>query len=151
MAGKTTVFAADFLKLIFNGTTIPNIARDVDPATGSPLTSLFLSLHTSDPGRTPANGQLTNELQYNGGGQRVGVVRSASGWTVTNDAVSPAAVVNFPEKTSGDGGSANWVGVGTSQSGAGKLLWSGQLTPPIVVTANGTVPSIKTSSTITET
>jgi hypothetical protein len=146
MAGKTTVFANDFLKLIFNKTPIANIADD---AASSPLQNLFLSLHTQDPGR--GGTQLTNELQYNGGGQRVSVVRSNAGWTVTTDAVSPAAVVNFPEKTSGDGGTANWVGVGTSQSGAGKLLWSGQLTPPIVVTANGTVPSIKTSSTITET
>jgi hypothetical protein len=152
MAGKTTVFASDFLKLIFNGTTIANIAKNVDPG-DSPLTNLFLSLHTGDPevvGNT-GNAQTYLELQYNGGGQRVGVVRSLSGWTVTGNSVSPASVVNFPEKTSGTGGTATFVGIGTSQSNAGKLLWSGELSTPIVVTADGTVPSIKTSSTITET
>ena len=149
MAGKTTVFANDFLKLIFNKTTIANLA-DAD-AVASPLGSLFLSLHTADPG--VGGNQTTNELAYTGYARK-DVVRSASGWTVSNGppaSVSPANVVNFPEKTGGAGGTATFVGIGTSVNGTGKLLWSGQLSPAIVVTADGTVPSIKTSSTITET
>lgn len=44
---KGNTFELDFLKLVFNATAIANIA---DNAASSPLTSLYLALHTADPG-----------------------------------------------------------------------------------------------------
>ena len=46
MAGKTDVFENDILKLIFNASAIANLA---DNAASSPVTKLYLSLHTADP------------------------------------------------------------------------------------------------------
>jgi hypothetical protein len=40
-------FENDIAKLIFNATAIANIA---DNAASSPLTSLYVALHTADPG-----------------------------------------------------------------------------------------------------
>ena len=43
----SNAFANDLLKLIFNATPIANLA---DNAASSPLSSLYMALHTSDPG-----------------------------------------------------------------------------------------------------
>ena len=60
------------LDLIFKATAIANIA---DNAASSPLTNLYVSLHTSDPGE--AGSQTTNECAY-GSYARVAVARSGS-------------------------------------------------------------------------
>jgi hypothetical protein len=44
---KSNAFENDLLKLIFNATAIANLA---DNAASSPLTNLYVSLHTADPG-----------------------------------------------------------------------------------------------------
>ena len=46
---KGNTFENDWMKLIFNATAIANIA---DNAASSPLTNLYVSLHTADPGET---------------------------------------------------------------------------------------------------
>lgn len=143
MAGKSDTFENDLLKLIFNATTIANIAIN---ATSSPLTHLYVALHTADPGEAEA--QTTSEISYTGYA-RVAVVRTSSGWTVTGNSVSPAAAIDFPEMTGGTGGTVTHVSVGTASTGAGKILYSGALDPNITV-ATGVIPRIKTTSTITE-
>jgi len=142
--GKTTVFAGDFLKLILNATAIADLA---DNDATSPLTALFVSLHTADPG--VGGSQNTNEISYTGYA-RVSVARTAGGWTVVGNVVSPTAAITFGQMTAGAGGTATFAGIGTLVSGAGKLMWSGTLTPNIVV-INGVTPVIPTTSTITET
>lgn len=140
---KGNTFENDLLKLIFNATAIANIA---DNAAASPLTDLYVSLHTGDPGE--GGSQTTSEISYTGYA-RVAVARSGSGWTVTANSVSPAAAVTFGEMTAGAGGTVTHVGVGTASSGAGKLLYSGTVTPNIVV-SNGSIPELTTASAITE-
>lgn len=140
---KGDTFENDFLKLIFNATPIANIA---DNAATSPLTNLYLSLHTADPGE--AGNQTTNEINYTGYA-RVPVARSGAGWTVTGNSVSPAADILFGTMTAGAGGTATHGVIGTDPSGAGKILWSGTLTPNIIV-ANGVTPKILAGSTIVE-
>lgn len=148
MAGKTDVFELDTLKLIFNGTAIANIA---DNAAASPLTNLYLSLHTADPTDAAASGQSTNETTYTGYA-RVAVARTSGGWTCsTTGGVStavPTANISFGQCTAGTA-TITHVGIGTSASGAGKLLFSGALSPAIAV-SSGVVPQITTASTITE-
>jgi hypothetical protein len=140
--GKSTTFDGDILKLIFNGTTIANLA---DNTVTSPLTSLYVALHTADPG--VGGTQSTNEITYTSYA-RVAVARPA-GWTVTGASVSPAADITFPTMGASGGGTATFASVGVAVSGATKILYSGTLTPNIVVTT-GTTPIIKAGSTIVE-
>lgn len=148
MAGKTDVFEQDILKLVFNATAIANIA---DNAASSPLTNLYLSLHTADPTDTPATSQTTNEVTYTGY-SRQAVARTTGGWTVTTTAgvtsASPNANVAFGSCTSGTM-TATYVGIGTLASGTGKLLYVGALSPSIPI-APGVNPTITTASTISE-
>jgi len=140
---KSNAFENDLLKLIFNGTPIANLA---DNAASSPLTTLYLSLHTGDPG--DGGDQTTNEISYTGYSRKA-VARTGAGWVVTGNSVSPAANVEFGEMTDGAGGTATHAAIGTAASGAGKILYSGALTPNISV-ALGITPRIRSTSTITE-
>lgn len=144
MAGKTDVFENDFLKLIFQGTAIANIA---DNAASSPLTNLYMSLHTADPTDAAASGQSTNETTYTSYA-RVAVARTSGGWTITGNVVTPTANISFPQCTGGTA-TITHVGIGTLTSGTGKLLFTGTLSPSISV-SSGVVPQITTASTITE-
>jgi hypothetical protein len=139
---KGNTFENDLLKLIFNATAIANIA---DNAAASPLTNLYVSLHTDDPGE--AGDQTTNECAYTSYA-RVAVARSGAGWTVTNNSVSPAAEISFPAATGGTETATHW-GVGTASSGAGKLLYSGTVSPNISI-SSGVTPKLTTSTTVTE-
>lgn len=135
--GKGDTFENDFLKLTFNATAIANIA---DNAASAPLTNLFVSLHTADPGE--AGIQTTSEISYTGYA-RVAVIRTGAGWVVTtNSAV--ASAVNFAVSTGGTGGTVTHFAVGTvTTGGAGKVLYAGTVTPNIVV-ANTIQPTLPT-------
>lgn len=140
---KGDVFENDLLKLIFQAVAIADIAEN---DTTGPLTNLYCSLHTADPGE--AGNQTTNETAYTGYA-RVAVARSAGGWTVTGSSVSPAANVDFGACTALPGTPITHAAVGTAASGTGKLLHSGALTPNITM-AVGVAPRLTTASTITE-
>lgn len=140
---KGNTLEDDLLKLIFNATAIANIA---DNAATGPLTDLFISLHTADPGE--AGTQATSETAYTGYA-RVTVSRTTGGWTVTAGSVSPVANIDFGEATAAPGGAITHFGVGVASSGATKLLYSGTVTPNITM-AVGVIPRIKSTSTITE-
>lgn len=140
---KSNTFENDWLKLIFNATAIANIA---DNAASAPLTNLYVSLHTADPGE--AGDQTTNETAYTGYA-RVAVARTSGGWTVTGNSVSPVATITFGECTASPGAALTHFAVGTASTGTGKILYSGTLTPNVTM-ATGVTPLIKTTSTITE-
>lgn len=139
---KGNTFENDWLKLIFNATAIANIA---DNAAASPLTNLYVSLHTADPGE--AGDQTTSETTYTSYA-RVAVARTSGGWTVTGNSVSPVAAITFPQCTGGTATITHFA-VGTASSGAGKILYKGTVTPNISV-SNGVTPQLTTASTITE-
>jgi hypothetical protein len=139
---KANQWENDLLLLTFNATAIANIA---DNAATSPLTNLYVSLHTSDPGE--AGDQTTNEATYTSYA-RVAVARTSGGWTVSGNSVSPVSNINFPAGTGGSG-TVTHFGVGTAVSGTGKLLYSGTVTPNIV-TGSGVTPVLTTATAITE-
>lgn len=142
-AGKGDTFENDVLKLIFNATAIANIA---DNAATSPLTNIYVSLHTADPG--DSGNQTTSEASYTGYA-RIAVARTSGGWTVTGNSVSPVANIDFGECTASCTGSlTNWC-AGTASSGTGKTLYCGSLSSSISL-ATGVIPRLKTTSTITE-
>jgi hypothetical protein len=139
---KSNAFENSLLKLIFNATAIANLA---DNAATSPLTNLYVSLHTADPGE--AGDQSTSEATYTGYA-RVAVLRTSGGWTVTNNSVSPVANIDFANCTAGTN-TITYFGVGTASTGAGVLYYSGTVTPSISV-SSGVTPRLTTASTITE-
>lgn len=130
------------LLLLFNATTFANVAIN---ATSSPITDIEVSLHTADPGE--AGDQTTSESAYTSYA-RVAVVRTSSGWTVTNNSVSPVANIDFPAGTGGSG-TVTHFGVGKSHTSTGVLFYSGTVTPNIV-TGNGITPRLTTATAITE-
>lgn len=125
---KGNTFENDLLLLIFNATGIANIA---DNAASSPLTNLYVSLHTGDPGE--AGDQTTNECAYTSYA-RVAVARSGSGWTVSGNAVSNAAAITFPQATGGSE-TATHFAVGTASSSTGKILYSGALSASLAISS----------------
>ena len=132
----SNAFETALLAHIFQNLAIANVGD----ATGLPGSAaagqLYVSLHTADPGE--GGSQNTSEAGYTGYA-RVAVERTDDGWTVVGNAVSNAAVIDFPAAT---GGTANCThfGIGTAASGAGTLLFSGPLTAALAV-SNGITPS----------
>lgn len=117
---KSNASENDYLKLIYNATAIANIA---DNAAASPLTNIYVALHTADPGE--AGVQNTSECAYTSYA-RVAVARTTGGWTVTNNSVSPVANVDFPACTGGTE-SAMYFSTGVAASGATKILHKGPI------------------------
>ena len=140
---KGNTFEADLLKLIFQAVAIANIA---DNAAAAPLTNLYVSLHTADPGE--AGDQTTSEIAYTGYARKA-VARTTGGWAITGNSISPVANVDFGEMTGGAGGTVTHFAIGTASTGAGKLLYSGTVSPNISV-VTGVIPRLTTGSTITE-
>lgn len=141
--GKGNTFCNDLLKLIFNATAIANIA---DNAASSPLTNLFVALHTANPGASGT--QATSEAAYTSYG-RATVARTTGGWTASSaQSTSPVATISFAAATGGSE-TETFGSVGVAISGATKLLYSGTVTPNIAV-SNGVTPQLTTASTITE-
>jgi hypothetical protein len=140
----SNVFENDLLLLIFNNTDAANIG-DATGLRGSVTAgSLFLSLHTADPGE--GGSQNTNECAYTSYARQA-VARSGSGFTVSGSSVVLAANVDFPAATGGTE-TATHFGVGTASSGAGKLLFKGPITPNISI-STGVTPRLTTSTQIT--
>jgi len=126
---KSNAFETDVAALIFQGQGIPGLAGN---AASSPLTHLYLSLHTADPGE--AGDQTTSEATY-GGYARIAVSRSSAGFYLLTPASTGSSFgcsvyarpdLVWPTCTSGSE-TINWFGVGTAASGAGKLLYRCQL------------------------
>jgi hypothetical protein len=125
---KGNTLENDLLKLIFQAAGIANLA---DNAGADPLANLYVSLHSANPGEGGA--QNTSEVAYTGYA-RVAVARSALGWDVAANVASNLAIVAFPE-CSALSATAAYVGIGTSDTGAGKLLYYGQLGAPLAISA----------------
>lgn len=125
----------NLLKLLFTNIAWANIgdAGGLLPSAGAG--SLYISLHTADPGE--AGDQTTNEATYTGY-VRIAVARSVGGWTVTNNQAVNAALIQFAACTGG----ANTIthfGIGRASAGAGELLLKAPLTTsgagPLIYTA----------------
>lgn len=145
---KGDTFENDLLKLIFNNTTLPLIGDATGIVGSTGVGSLFVSLHTADPGE--AGVQTTSEISYTGY-SRMGVTRTSGGWTVTNNTVVPVTTISFPASTGGAGGTVTHFAVGTTNTagGAGKILYKGTVSPNIVV-SNGVTPQLTTATQISE-
>jgi len=141
---KSITTCNNLLKLLFNATAWTGIA---DNAASAPLTNLYLSLHTADPGT--GNSQQTNETGYTNY-TRVAVVRTNVGWTVATNTAVNAALVQFPQ-CGATGATITHVAIGTAATGVGNVLYAGPLNSSLAV-ASGIQPQFNASAlTVTET
>ena len=119
--GKT--FENDLLQLIFNKVDIADIGDASGLQNSATAGSLYVALHTADPGE--AGNATTSESAY-GSYARQAVARSGAGWTVSGNQASNAALIQFPECTSGSE-TITHVSITTAVSGTSKILYSGAL------------------------
>src|SRR2546428_11222357 len=115
---KGNSYENDLMLLLFNAVAIANIA---DNAGTSPLTSLFVGLHTADPGE--AGNQQTSEANYTGHA-RIAVARTSGGWTVTNNHATNAAAVTLGLCTAGPN-TSTYVSAGGASAGITNIVSSG--------------------------
>jgi len=115
----------DLLNLLFNNTNFANLGDATGVRGSTSAGSLYVSLHTADPGE--AGNQSTSEAAYTGYG-RVAVARSSAGFTVSGNQVSNAAAITFGNCTASPGSPVTYFGIGLASSGATELLLSGALT-----------------------
>lgn len=139
---KSVTMSNSLLKLLYQAVTWANVAIN---ATASPIGYVYVAMHTADP--TTAGDQTTSEISYTSYARQA-VIRDATGWTVTNNVVSPAANIVFPASTGGTP-TATHFSTGQAVSGAGVRWHSGTITPNIVVSTS-VVQTLTTGSTITE-
>ena len=140
--GKSNSYSNSVLGILFQASPIANIA---DNAASSPLTNLYVALHTADPGA--AGNQSTSEIAYTSYA-RVAVVRTSGGWALASQTITPVAAITFPSGTGGSG-TATYFSIGSASSGAGVIYYSGPITPNIVC-GNGVTPQLTTATTVTE-
>jgi hypothetical protein len=143
---KSDSWENSLLLLLFNNTNVANVGDATGLRGSTTPGSLYLSLHTADPG--DAGSQTTSETAYVPYARQA-VARSGAGFVVTANSVSPAANVDFPECTSTPGAAITHFGIGTAVSGAGVLLYSGTLTPNVTM-AVGVIARVKNTSTVVE-
>lgn len=128
---KGNTFENELLLLIFNNDALPLIgdASGLQPSASDG--SLYVSLHTGDPGE--GGNQTTSEAAYTSYA-RVAVARTTGGWTVSGNAVSNAALIQFPQCTGGSETLTHFA-VGTASSSTGKILYKGSLSSSLAVSS----------------
>lgn len=132
----SNTFENEILLHIFQNAAVALIGDATGIRGSTTAGSLYVSLHTSDPGE--AGDQTTNETSYTNYA-RVAVARNSGGWTVTSDTASNTATVSFPA-CGASGATITHFGIGTDSSSTGKLLFSGALGSSLAV-SNGITPS----------
>lgn len=133
---KTNDLETGILDLIFLNTDLTLIGDAAGLQNSATAGSLYISLHTADPGETGT--QTTSEATYTSYA-RVAVARSGSGWSRSGSTISNVAAINMPACTGGSN-TITYVGIGTDSSGTGKLLYKAALSASLAV-SSGITPS----------
>ena len=143
---KSDTTENSLLLLFFNNTNFANVGDATGLRGSTTAGSLYLSLHTADPGETGT--QATNEISYTGYARQA-VARSSSGFTVSGSSVTLTNNVDFPEMTGGTGGTVTHFAVGVASAGATVVLYKGAVSPTQLI-ASGVIPRLKQATSITE-
>jgi hypothetical protein len=142
---KSTLTCNKVLALIFNATAWADIAENDSSA---PLTNLYVSLHTADPG--VGNSQTTNEVAYTNY-VRIAIARTTGGWDVPASGLTQNAALAQFAQCGVTGATITHVAIGTASSGAGNVLYAGALDASLAV-ANGIQPQFAAGAlNVTET
>lgn len=142
----TNGFEAKILSLYFENANAANIGDATGLRGSSTAGSVYVSLHTADPGETGS--QTTSEAGYTSYA-RVAIARSTAGFTVSGTAPTQAAndaSVTFPACT-GSSSACTYFGLGSDSSGAGNLDISGALGSTLTV-STGITPSFAISALV---
>lgn len=142
---KSNAFENDLLLLLFNNTDIAGIGDATGLRGSSAAGHWYFALHTAEVAEGDA--QSASEAAYTSY-TRMGVARSAGGFTVTGNTVTLVSDVSFPEATGGTE-TLTHFSVGYASSGASKVAYKGALDVPISVAA-GVTPKLKAATNITE-
>lgn len=137
---KSNQWENDLLLLVFNNTNAANIGDATGLRGSTTAGSLFLALHTADPGE--AGDQTTNEATYTGYA-RIAIARSGAGFTVSTNNVVNAALAAFAACTGGSNTITHWS-LGVATSGASKILYKGPLGTSIQGPFTATVADVIT-------
>jgi hypothetical protein len=140
---KSNAFETAILALIANGTGIPDLA---DNDATSPAASLYLALHTADPGE--AGTQATSEAAYTGYARKA-VARNSGALLVSGNTLSLVADQDFPECTASPGSPLTHWSIGSIASGASLMLCKGALASSITMGV-GVIPRVKAGTLVTE-
>ena len=143
---KSNSFENALLQLLFNNVDIANIGDAAGLQNSAVAGSLYLALHTADPGE--AGNASTNECAY-GSYARVAVARTVGGWIVASNTAENAALAQFPECTSGSE-TITYVSITSESSGASMILYSGALTASRAVSSGIQPQFAATALTVTE-
>jgi len=137
--GHGTTFANDQLKLFFLGTAISLIA---DNTATTPLTNLWLTLHTASPsgGTGSTSAAAYTSYVYK---QMTRDNNATTGFNVSGATVALQALTSWAAATGGSETETHFAVVAAS-SGAAKILYWGTITPNIAV-ANGVTPQMTTA------
>jgi hypothetical protein len=130
-----------FLDLLFQNANWANIGDATGLRGSSANGSLYISLHTADPGE--AGDQTTNETSYTSYA-RAAVNRDPDNWVRSTSTVSNNTTISFAQCTGGVS-SITHFGIGTSSTGSGGLIMKGNLTATLAVSA-GIQPQFATGA-----
>jgi len=141
---KSTSASNAILNLIYSATAWANVA---DNAASSPLTAIFVALHTASP-TAGGSGQNENETSYTNYA-RQSTARS-TGWdAASGGAIANNGQINFPQCGT-TGATVTHVSTGRASSGAGGVFHYGALNSSLAV-ANGITPQFADGAlTVTE-
>lgn len=130
----TNVNESAILELLLNNVDMANIGDAGGLRGSSTAGSLYISLHTADPGETGT--QTTSECAYTSYA-RVAVTRStvSKEWTVTTGSAVNANAITFPKATGGSE-TATYFGIGYASSGTGNLIFRGALSSSLAISNN---------------
>jgi hypothetical protein len=126
-----SAFESALLSHIFQNAALAYVGDVAGLPATSAAGSVFVSLHSADPGKAAAS-QAVNELTYTGYGRKPGA-RSAGGWTVSGGNLSNAAVITMGKNT-GASQTSTHFGLGFATSGATTLYLVG--TAALVIGTN---------------
>ena len=132
---KSNLQETGYLKLVYQNIALANIGNAAGLQPSSVDGSLYMSLYTT----APTDDDTGTEATYTGYA-RIGVVRSAVGFTVSNAVVSNTALVTFGLNT-GTTQTITHIAVRTASVG-GDIVHHGQLSAPLIV-ENGNAPKFE--------
>lgn len=127
---KSTATCSSILALIFNATAWADIAEN---DSSGPLANLWIALYTDAPD-TAGDDATVNEvsaLAYVGYARKSTTrnTNATTGWDAPSAGVTKnSALQQFPECSGGAGVHVSHVAIVTTNTGAGKILYSGELT-----------------------
>lgn len=130
---KSTDACNRFLNLLYRATAWANVA---DNAAASPLTNVYVGLHTATL-TAATNSQAENEVAYTNYARQA--VARSTGWDAgSGGSTANAALLQFPQ-SGATGATLDAVSTGTTVTGSTAVWHYGTLNSPITIGASASI------------